>query len=60
MRRFFAREPRYSPEELERQAQEAIDAQVSRGRPPADDFRPLQDRLDEIDEGIVRSRGSGS
>ena len=56
MRRFFDREPRYSREELERQAQDAIDAQVGRGRPPESDFEPLRDRLDELDEAIVSGR----
>ena len=60
MRRFFAREPRLSREELERQAQEAIDAKVGMGRPPEEDFRPLQDRLDDIDEAIVSGRRPGA
>jgi hypothetical protein len=49
MGRYFGREPRYSREEIERQAQEAIDARVSLGRPPDEDFRPLEERLAEID-----------
>ena len=49
MGKYFGREPRYSREELERQAQEAIDARVSLGRPPADDWRPLEARLSELD-----------
>ena len=53
MGRYFGREPRYSREEIERQAQEAIDARVSMGRPPEEDFRPLQERLSEIDGALA-------
>jgi hypothetical protein len=53
MGKYFGREPRYSREEIERQAQAAIDAAVSLGRPPAEDWAPLQARLDEIDHAIV-------
>ena len=49
MRRYFASEPRLSREEIERQAQEAIDARVSMGRPPEEEFQPLHDRLAEMD-----------
>ena len=50
MGKYFGREPRYSREELERQAQEAIDARVSLGRPPAEDWAPLEARLAELDQ----------
>jgi hypothetical protein len=53
MRRFFASEPRLSREEIERQAQEAIDARVGMGRPPEEEFRPLQERLAEIDRALA-------
>lgn len=53
MGKYFGREPRYSREELERQAQEAIDARVSLGRPPAEDWVPLQARLAETDEMLA-------
>jgi hypothetical protein len=53
MGKYFGREPRYSLEEIERQAQEAIDARVSLGRPPAEEWEPLQARLDDIDHAIV-------
>jgi hypothetical protein len=53
MGKYFGREPRYSREELERQAQEAIDARVSLGRPPAEDWAPLQARLAEIDQAMA-------
>jgi hypothetical protein len=49
MGKYFGREPRYSREEIERQAQEAIDARVSMGRPPAEDWLPLDARLAELD-----------
>ncbi|MDQ3643171.1 MAG: hypothetical protein M3450_17325 [Actinomycetota bacterium] len=49
MGKYFGREPRYSREEIERQAQEAIDARVGMGRPPAEDWSPLEARLSEID-----------
>ncbi len=50
MGKYFGRERRYSREEIERQAQEAIDARVSLGRPPAEDWAPLNARLAEIDQ----------
>ena len=50
MGKYFGREPRYSREEIERQAQEAIDGRVSLGRPPPEDWRPLEARLSEIDQ----------
>ena len=53
MGRYFGREPRYSRQELERQAQEAIDARVAMGRPPAEDFAPLEARLAEIDRAVA-------
>ncbi len=56
MGKFFGSEPRYSREEIERQAQEAIDARVSLGRPPAEDWHPLEIRLDEIDHAIISRR----
>ena len=49
MGKYFGREPRYSREEIERQAQEAIDARVGMGRPPAEEWTPLEARLSEID-----------
>ena len=53
MGRYFGREPRFTREEIERQAQEAIDARVSMGRPPEEEFRPLQERLAEIDRALA-------
>lgn len=53
MRRYFGREPRYTREEIEQQAQEAIDARISLGRPPAEDFLPIERRLAEMDRAQV-------
>jgi hypothetical protein len=53
MGKYFGREPRYSREEIERQAQEAIDALVSQGRPPAEDWAPLEARLAELDRAMA-------
>ncbi len=53
MGKYFGREPRYSREEIEQQAQEAIDARVSLGRPPAEDWLPLQARLAELDRAMA-------
>ena len=50
MGKYFGREPRYSREEIERQAQQAIDLRVGMGRPPAEEWRPLEARLAEIDQ----------
>ncbi|MGI8807644.1 MAG: hypothetical protein ACR2KK_07355 [Acidimicrobiales bacterium] len=49
MGKYFGREPRYSREEIERQAQEAIDARVGLGRPPAEEWAPLEARLAAVD-----------
>jgi len=53
MGKYFGREPRYSREELERQAQEAIDVRVAMGRPPAEDWKPLEARLAELDRDLA-------
>jgi hypothetical protein len=53
MGRYFGREPRYSRDELERQAQEAIDARISMGRPPAEDFLPVERRLAEMERAVA-------
>ena len=53
MGKYFGHEPRYSREALERQAQEAIDARVGLGRPPAEDWAPLNARLAEIDQALA-------
>lgn len=53
MGRFFGREPHYSREELELQAKEAIEARVNMGRPPAEDFLPIEARLAEMDREMA-------
>ena len=60
MRRYFASEPRLSREELEREAQEAIDARVSMGRPPEEEFAPLRARLAEMDRAVAQRPQSES
>jgi len=47
--RYFGREPRLSRQELELDAQQAIDARVSMGRPPVEDWAPIEARLAEMD-----------
>jgi len=53
MGKYFGREPRYSRAEIEVQAQAAIVARVSLGRPPADDWKPLEARLAELDRRMA-------
>lgn len=53
MGKYFGREPRFSREEIERQAQEAIDARVSLGRPAAEEWVPLNARLAEFDRAVA-------
>lgn len=49
MGRYFGREPRFSREEIEAQARLAIEERVSMGRPPAEDWKPLDARMAELD-----------
>ena len=49
MGRYFGREPRYSREEIEPQATQAIEAQIGQGRPPPEDWKPLEARMAEMD-----------
>ena len=53
MGRYFGREPRYSRDELERQAQEAIDARIGMGRPPAEEFLVVEQRLAEMERSVA-------
>lgn len=53
MGKYFGREPRFSRAEIERQAQEAIEARVNLGRPPAEDWVPLNARLRELDRATA-------
>ena len=59
--RYFGREPRYSQEEAEAQAKEAIDAAVKQGRPPGEDWKALGSRMGDIDRGLTsRPRSTSS
>ena len=51
--KYFGRQPRYSQEEAEAQARQAIDAAVSKGRPPADEWRGLEGRMGEINQELA-------
>jgi hypothetical protein len=51
--RYFGREPRYSREEIELQAKQAIEARINMGRPPAEDFLPIEARLAEMDREMA-------
>lgn len=51
--KYFGKEPRYSREEAEAQAKQAIDALVSRGRPPADEWKGLAGRMGEINRELA-------
>lgn len=53
MGRYFGREPRYSQEEAEAQAKEAIDAAVKKGRPPPEEWKGLAPRMGEIDRELA-------
>ena len=52
MGRYFGREPRYSQEEAEAQAKQAIEAAVSKGRPPDEDWKPLAPRMADINREL--------
>ena len=66
--KYFGRQPRYSQQEAEAQAKQAIDALVSRGRPPAEEWKGLANRMGDINRelaamaeaGTTRARVSGS
>lgn len=53
MGRYFGREPRYTREEAEAQARQAIEAAVSRGRPPDEEWKPLAARTGEINRELA-------
>ena len=53
MGRYFGREPRCSRQEIELQAQQAIDEVVGRGRPPAEDWLPIEQRLADMDRELA-------
>lgn len=49
MGRYFGREPRFSPDEIEAQARQAIEARVGMGRPPAEEWQPIDARMADLD-----------
>jgi hypothetical protein len=51
--RYFGREPRYTRHELELQAQQALEARINLGRPPAEDFAPIEARLAQMDREMA-------
>jgi hypothetical protein len=51
--RYFGREPRYTRQELELQAQQALEARINLGRPPAEDFAPIEARLAQMDREMA-------
>ena len=53
MGRYFGREPRYSRQEAEAQAKQAIDEAVSKGRPPEEDWKPLASRMPDINRELA-------
>lgn len=53
MGRYFGREPRYTREEIERQAQQEVEARINLGRPPAEDFAPIEARLARMDRELA-------
>ncbi len=56
MGKYFGREPRYSQQEAEAQAKQAIEAAVSKGRPPDEDWKPLAPRMAEINQELATRR----
>jgi hypothetical protein len=51
--KYFGKQPRYSREEAEAQAKQAIDALVSRGRPPAEEWKGLAGRMGDINRELA-------
>ena len=51
--RYFGREPRYTQQEAEAQAKQAIDAAVSKGRPPEEDWKPLASRMPDLNRELA-------
>jgi hypothetical protein len=46
--KYFGKQPRYSEQEAQAQAQQAIDAAVAKGRPPASDFNAVAGRMGDL------------
>lgn len=53
MGRYFGREPRYTRQEIEQQAQQEFEARISLGRPPAEEFAPIEARLAQLDRDMA-------
>lgn len=53
MGKYFGKQPRYSREEAEAQAKQAIEAAMSKGRPPEEDWKPLGPRMAEINQELA-------
>ena len=53
MGRYFGREPRYSQEEAEAQAKQALEAAMSKGRPPEDEWKALGPRMADINRELA-------
>ena len=53
MGRYFGREPRYSQQEAEAQAKQAIEAAVSKGRPPEEEWKGLGPRMADINREVA-------
>jgi hypothetical protein len=51
--RYFGREPHVSQKEAEAQAKQVIDSIVSKGRPPADEWKGLASRTGEISRELA-------
>ena len=52
MGKYFGREPRYSQQEAEAQAKQAIEAAMSKGRPPEDEWKGLASRMGDINQEL--------
>ena len=53
MGKYFGREPRYSQEEAEAQAKQALEAAVSKGRPPEEEWKALGGRMADINRELA-------
>ncbi len=48
MGKYFGKQPRYSQQEAEAQAKQAIAAAVNSGRPPEEEFGPVAGRMGDV------------
>ena len=48
MGKYFGRQPRYSQQEAEAQAKQALDALVAKGRPPENEFSKVRGRMGDL------------